>query len=402
MKIGILRENKVPHDFRVPFTPEQANEVKQKFNVDVIVQPSPIRCFDDSEYQAQGIEVREDVSDCDILFGVKEVPVDDLIPNKTYVFFSHTIKKQEHNQKLMRALLDKNITMIDYEVLVGPNGQRLTAFGREAGIVGAYNALKVYGKRNGLFDIPLAHTLKDVNHLYDVVSNLPTLDINVMNTGAGGRVSGGVVSVLEKTSLKSVSAQEYLSNGKTQKGMFVALSPKDYIKRIDNSEMVETEFFADPSGFESNFLPYAEVSDIYVSGHFWDRRSSVFFDMNDIADKDKFPIEIISDVSCDLPGPIPTTLRETKLDNISYDVSRQTFNEEPVFNNKDNITITAVDNLPSSIPRDASSNFGASLINEMLEYYMGNDDGRIEKGTICKNGKLTPTFAYLQDYADGK
>ena len=400
MKIGILKECKIPEDFRVPFTPKQLVEIQENFDVTCVIQPSNIRCFKDSEYTDLGIALQEDMSDCDIIFGVKEVPIENLIDNKPYVFFSHVIKEQEHNKDLMRALLDKNITMIDYETLTNDTGQRVVAFGREAGIVGAYNALRAYGIKFNAFDLPFAHTLKDLADLYDVVSNLPPLTMRVMNTGRGGRVSGGTVEVLEKAGLKFVTAEQYLTGQDT--GVYTSLAPVDYIKRTDGSPMVEAEFFANPKGFESNFMPYAQVSDVYVSGHFWDRRSTTFFEMSDIADKAKFPIEVLSDVSCDLPGPIPTTLRETTLDDTTYDVDRDTGLEKGAFSDSKNLTVTAVDNLPSSIPRDASSAFGSALIENVLPSIIGNDNGCIDRATICSGGTLKPAFEYLSDYAGMK
>ncbi len=402
MKIGVLKETKVPADFRVPFTPAQLVTLQQEYGIECVIQPSENRCYKNSEYMDAGIKLQDDLLDCDILFGVKEVPIKNLIPSKAYVFFSHTIKEQVHNQSLMHALIEKNITMIDYETLTDDSGKRVVAFGREAGIVGAYNAIKVYGEKSNKFKLPQAHTLDDMEHLFEIVSNVPHLNIRVVNTGRGGRVSSGSVEVFEKVGLKSVSPQEYL-NG-TGTGVYTVLAPKDYIKRTDGSEIVESDFFADPSDFESAFLQYAGISDMYVSGHFWDSRSSVFFEMKDIKDKDTFAISIISDVSCDLasgdaPMPIPTTLRETKLDNIAFDVCRKSGMEKPAFENGDNITITAVDNLPSSIPRDASHAFGTALLTYVMPFIINGDDGRIHRATICFEGKLGERYKYLKEYA---
>ena len=397
-QIGILREGKIPPDFRVPFTPQQVLKIQEKFGISVIVQPSPSRCFPDEAYTDLGITLQEDLSTCDLLFGVKEVPIEQLIPHKTYAFFSHTIKEQLHNQKLMQALLEKSITMIDYEMLVGPNRQRLTAFGREAGIVGTYNALLIYGKKTGLFQIPLAHTLKGLEHLYQVVSELPKFKVRVMTTGNRGRVNGGVLSVLEKAGFKQVSAQQYLSEN--EQGVFVSLGAQDYVERIDGQPVIEADFFANPElDYQSCFLKYAQTSDIYISGHYWNSLSPVFFEIQDIANSTTFPISVISDISCDLPGPIPTTLRETTLEDIAYDIDRQTGKELPAFSQSQNITITAVDNLPSSIPCDASSSFGESLLTQMLPFYLGEDDGRISNATLCSNGQLTMPYLYLKKYA---
>ena len=398
MKIGIVKEQKIPADYRVPFTPQQCVEIKQKYRVDCVVQPSDIRCFSDAEYSQHGINLQQDLSDCDVIFGVKEVPIDTLIANKTYIFFSHTIKAQAHNQALMRAVIAKNITLIDYETVVSPTGQRVGAFGHEAGIVGAYHALRAYGMRYNAYDLPLAHTGDGADSLFRWVQNLPPLPIRVIHTGQGGRVSSGVVKILKMAGLRPISAEQYLND--TDTGVFVALSPRAYMKRTDGAEMIETAFFQNPSrGYSSNFLPYAQTADIYISGHFWDPTAPVFFSINDIKQHKKFPITIISDISCDLPGPIPTTLRATSLTAPLYDIDRQTGQEIPLFNNPTAITVTAVDNLPSAIPKDASQAFGTSLLHHMLPYIIGKDDSRIANGTICQNGTLTEKFSYLRDYA---
>src|SRR5687767_11512660 len=166
LKIGIVREGKIPPDKRVPFTPLQTEEIEQRYaNVKVICQTSEVRCFSDKEYQELDIEVRPDVSDCDVLMGIKEVPIDRLIADKTYLFFSHTMKKQPYNRKLLQEVLKKNIRLIDYEALKDRQGNRLVAFGRYAGIVGAYNGLWTYGKRYGAFSLRRAHECFDVNDL---------------------------------------------------------------------------------------------------------------------------------------------------------------------------------------------------------------------------------------------
>ena len=405
MKIGILKECKIPQDYRVPFTPQQLLYIQQTYGVECVVQPSPIRCFSDAEYTDLGIALQDDLSDCDVIFGVKEVPVDNLIPNKTYLFFAHVIKCQSHNQKLMQALIHKNITMIDYETLVDENGVRVVAFGHHAGIVGAYNALKVYCDKTGAYTLPLAHTLSGLDELYDCVARLQNLDCRIMSTGAGGRVSGGIISVLEKTNLTSLSPQDYLSN--TDTGVYTVLAPRDYIKRKDNAPVIESEFFHNPEPFASHFLPYAQQSTLYIAGHFWDNRAPVFFDLSDIANPDTFPIDIISDISCDMvdkgQAPIPTTLRETVLDTIAYDVDRTTGTERPYLSGDNAITVTAVDNLPSAIPRDSSHAFGVGLIDTVIPHLLNGTTNKSEncitRATICTGGNLTENYQYLSAYA---
>ena len=162
MKIGILREGKIPPDKRVVLSPNQCVQFIQQYpNIDLVVQPSPIRCFSDDQYLSLGINMQEDLSDCDILMGVKEVVIDDLIPEKTYLYFSHTIKEQHYNRQLLKKMLELNIRMVDYEVLTDINGKRIIGFGRYAGIVGCYNGFLSIGKRSGTYDLKPAYMCKD-------------------------------------------------------------------------------------------------------------------------------------------------------------------------------------------------------------------------------------------------
>jgi saccharopine dehydrogenase (NAD+, L-lysine forming) len=169
MKIGIIREGKTPADARVPLTPAQCLQIsktmldaKLKYSdLHFIIQPSPIRCYSDKEYIDAGLTLSEDLSDCDILMGVKEVPVEQLIPNKTYLFFSHTIKEQSYNKKLLQAILKKNIRLVDYEMLTNRAGQRVIAFGRFAGIAGAHNGLMTYANRTNSFKLKQMIHFKD-------------------------------------------------------------------------------------------------------------------------------------------------------------------------------------------------------------------------------------------------
>ena len=401
MKIGVLKECKIPHDYRVPFTPDQLVQIQKLYGITCVIQPSNIRCFSDDEYTQAGITLQDDLSDCDVIFGVKEVPPENLIQGKTYLFFAHVTKSQPHNQNLMQALIAKNITMMDYELLLDTNGIRVVGFGHQAGIVGAYNALKIHGDKTGDYHLPLAHTVSGLDALYDRVSDLQNLNLRIMSTGAGGRVSGGIASVLEKTNLTSLSPDDYLAGNQT--GVYTLLSPRHYIKHADGTPIVEQAFFADPAPYVSNFHPYAKQSNMYIAGHFWDNRACAFFNRADITDSTQFPIDIISDISCDIVhdglAPIPTTVRECTLDDIAYDIDRTTGVEKPALSDTNAITVTAVDNLPSAIPRDASHEFGDALIKNVIPCVINSDNDRMAEATICTAGQLTKNYQYLSDYA---
>ena len=402
MKIGILRENKMPIDRRVPLTPEQCIEVQQKFpNIKVVVQPSTVRCFNDDEYKSFGIELSEDLSDCDILMGVKEERVEDLIEGKKYLIFSHTIKKQAYNRGLLQAVLQKNIQLIDYETLTNKEGIRIIGFGRFAGLVGAYNGLRAFGLRNKLFNLKPAHECENLAemliNLYTI--NLPPLKITV--TG-DGRVAQGVLEILNYLKVVRLSPEQYLETDKPTTPVYTQLLPGDYVRRKNGFEFDLFHFFIHPAEYENAFIPFAESTDLLLASAYWDPKAPVLFTANDMKKK-SFRITVISDITCDIEGSIPSTKRPSTIDDPFYDYNPETGEIEPAFSAKTNVTVQAVDNLPCELPKDASLDFGLNLINKVFPSLFGEDaDGIIERASITKDGKLTPRFEYLQDFADGE
>ena len=190
-KIGLIREGKIPIDRRVALTPAQAKTVMHRFpGVEVVAERSDIRCYPDKEYEREGIRLVDSLEDCKIILGVKEVPVDSLIPAKTYFFFSHTIKKQPYNRGLLQEILRKNITLVDYETLTDQTGKRIIAFGRWAGIVGSYNGIWTFGQRYNLFNTRRAYTCFDLDDLWSELTNINLPPIKIVLTG-GGRVAKG-------------------------------------------------------------------------------------------------------------------------------------------------------------------------------------------------------------------
>lgn len=399
LRIGIIKEGKIPVDKRVPLTPKKCVEALQEFpQMEIIVQPSDIRCFTDAEYKELHIPVQEDLSGCDILMGIKEVPVEQLIPNKTYFFFSHTIKKQPHNAKLLRAILNKNITLIDYETLTTPEGQRLVAFGRYAGIVGAYNAMLTYGKKHKLFNLKpayLCHEMEDMQEEYFKVK-LPPIKIAV--TG-GGRVAGGAMEVLDKMGIRKVSVFDYLYK-QFDEPVYAQLHSGDYNRRPDVEVWDSPDFYSHPELYQSTFRKFTRVTDLLMACAYWDPRAPKLFTEEDTRQPD-FKIDTIADITCDVDGSIPTTKRSTTILEPAYDYNPETGELEPAYRRKGNITIMAVDNLPCELPRNASRDFGRHLIDNVFPHlFNGDKNGVLERGTIAKGGKLTERFSYLQEYAD--
>ncbi|MEZ5106941.1 MAG: NAD(P)-dependent oxidoreductase [Draconibacterium sp.] len=400
MKIGILRESKMPPDKRVPLTPEQCVEVQQNFGVSIVVQPSNIRCFKDEEYNRAGILVKENLNDCDILLGVKEVKIEELIAGKIYLFFSHTIKKQKYNQKLLQAILKKNIQLVDYEVLTNKDGFRIIGFGRFAGLVGAYSGIRAYGLRNQLFEIKPAYLCSDINEMLEQLATVQLPPLKIAVTG-DGRVANGVLEIMNHLKIKRVSPDEYVMFS-ADRPVYTQLTPNYYVQRKNREPFKLQHFFSHPEEYDNAFQPFSQTTNILIAAAYWDPKAPVLFTAEEMKVKN-FRISVISDITCDIEGSIPSTKKAATIDEPYYDYNPKTGELEPAFSSLKNITVQAVDNLPCELPKDASLDFGRNLIDKVFHSLLKKDtDEIIERASITKNGKLTKRFAYLQDFTDGK
>jgi saccharopine dehydrogenase (NAD+, L-lysine-forming) len=396
MRIGIIREEKIPADKRVAFTPEQCKIIKAEFGVELVVQSSKVRSFPDELYAQQGIEIVDSVADCDILFGVKEVPADLLIPGKTYFFFSHTIKKQAHNKKLMKALLEKKVTMVDYECLTNKAGERILGFGRYAGVVGTYNAMLAYGQRFGLYNLKPANKCVDRAELEKELKKVKLPPIKIVFTG-GGRVASGTLEILNTLGIRSVSPEEFLTLH-FDEPVYTQLHADHHYHRKDDGRFDMHELMQHPERYRAVFVPYTKVADVFISCHFWDPKAEKLFAKEDIQASD-FTLKVIADITCDIDGSVPSTIRSSTIEESLYGYDIASGKETPPFQNS-SITIMAVDNLPCELPRDASTDFGYALIEKVLPCLLRNDpDQVIERAMICRGGELTEKFMYLKDYA---
>ncbi len=399
-KIGIIREGKKPTDRRVPITPIQAASAKERFpSVDIVCQPSGTRCYSDEEYRQAGISLQEDLSDCDVLMGVKEVPVDQLIPGKTYFFFSHTIKEQPYNRKLLQAILLKDIRLIDYETLTNTKGQRVVAFGRYAGLVGAYNALWTYGQRYNLYSIKRAHECFDLSELKQELLRVSLPPVKIVLTG-GGRVAKGAMEILSSLGIRKITPARFLEEDFSEP-VYTQLNTRDYNKPEDGGDFHRSEFYTHPEKYTGDFLKYTRHADILIACAYWDPRAPVLFGRRDMMRSD-FKIRVIADITCDIEGSVPSTKRPSTIDDPVYDYDPSDDRTDPPFSDEGNISVMAVDNLPCELPRDASEDFGNEILNHVLPALLENDgEGIIERATITSGGTLTPKYAYLQNYADG-
>jgi len=398
--IGLIRETKIPPDRRVPLTPAQCHALLELYpDLEILVQPSPMRCYSDDEYRAGGITLSEDLSACDILLGVKEVKVNALLEGKSYLFFSHTAKKQPYNRKLLQEVVRKGIRLIDYEYLTGQDGIRVVAFGHWAGVVGAYNGLLGFGRQSGRYELKPAHKCFDLEELHRELEKVDPGLQRILVTG-GGRVAGGALEVLDQAGIMQVDPDTYL-NEKFDISVYTRLDPWHYTQRMDGAEFDFSHFIKQPEMYVNSILPYAERTNIFMACHFWDPRSPEMLSSKALA-SGKLPISLVADISCDIDGPIASTIRASTIASPFYGYDPASGRETPPFE-EGAITVMAVDNLPGELPRDASADFGEALMEHVIpELIKIRDTGMLERASITGKGGLAPAFGYLKDYLDGR
>ncbi|MBP1223869.1 NAD(P)-dependent oxidoreductase [Flavobacterium sp. 1355] len=400
MKFGIIKERKNPPDRRVVFSPGELTRLKQLYHDAIVkVESSDIRIFSDDDYKNMGIAVTDDVADCDVLFGVKEVPVDDLIPNKAYFFFSHTIKKQPYNRKLLQAVLAKNIDLYDHETIVDSHLRRLIGFGKYAGMVGVYNGIRAFGIKFELFKLPKAETLagKDALIMHLKRITLPPLKFVITGTG---KVGSGAKEILDAIKVKEITIDNYLTKNYTQP-VYVQLDVLEYNKRIDGQVLDFNDFVEHPEEYVSDFEKFTKVTDIYFAGHFHASGAPMIL-TREMLNASNNKIKVVADISCDVNGPIACTIRSSTIAEPIYGYWPVEGKEVDVFH-PGAIVVMAVDNLPCEIPKDASEGFGEQFMEHVIPaFFNGDKDGILNRSKMTENGKLTPRFSYLQDYVDGK
>ncbi|TBW28711.1 NAD(P)-dependent oxidoreductase [Gramella sp. KN1008] len=400
IKFALIKERKTPPDRRVVFSPEMLKQATEKFpEAEFKVESSDIRVFTDEEYRAAGIEVSDDVSDCDVMLGVKEVPIPALIANKKYFFFSHTIKKQPYNRDLLREILEKNIELYDHEVIVNNKNARLIGFGRYAGLVGAYNGIRGIGIKERLFELPKAENLPDLNAMLAELDKIKLPAYKFVLTGSG-KVAYGAREILEHLNMKKVDADAYMEN-EFDNPVFCHIDVLDYAKRKDGAKGSRMEFYKVPENYDSDFMKFARTSDVFIAGHFYGEGSPVFYSKEDAAQKD-FRIKYVADISCDIAGPVASTIRPSTIADPFYGYDPET-GAETDFMAPEAIGVMAVDNLPCELPKDASEGFGEMFLEHVIPAFFNDDkDGILERARMTRDGRLTAPFLYLEDYVKGE
>jgi saccharopine dehydrogenase (NAD+, L-lysine forming) len=396
LHIGLIREEKQPHDNRVAFTPAQCQWIQKRYpDVQLTVQPSAWRCFTDDEYKEAGITLAEDLSGCDVLLGIKEVPAAKLIPGKTYFFFSHTRKKQPHNQVMLQTILKQNITLIDYECLVHADGQRILGFGFFAGVVGAHNGLLAYGKKTGLYSLVPVHRCHDFKELIAEYFGAKLPPLKIVITGSG-RVAAGTLEVMGLLGIKYIPPEEFLINSYAYPIYTQLKAGELYLRKSDRTYSRE-DFHLHPDEYACRFLPFVTAADILLNGIYWDERIPPLFSWNDL-EKDNFRIQTIADITDDTNGSIPCNLGDSTIDDPVYGVDRHNGQQTAPYLH-DTVDMMCVSNLPNELPRDASQYFGDQLMKYVFDELLKESSETVDNATIVKAGELTERFDYLRDYA---
>jgi alanine dehydrogenase len=397
--LALIKEGKIPADNRVALTPAQCKWIHSNSDlVKIVVQSSSTRCFTDREYQMAGVEVRDDIADCDIFFGIKEVPVTDLIANKIYLFFSHTRKKQPKNQPLLHAVLEKKITLIDYECLEHEDGERIIGFGFFAGVVGAHNGMMAYGNRTNSFRLERVYKQRSFRELIHTYFGLRIPKMKIVVTGSG-RVAHGVLEIMNLMGIHEVEPADYLKKDYSYP-VYTQLKGGDLYEHKTDKNYSREDFHLHPENYSCKFLPYSYCSDLLLNGIYWDKNMPRLFDKQDLQNE-KLKIRVIADISDDIEGSVPVNLGDQTIEDPVYGVDRKTFQKTaPYLPNS--IDVMAVGNLPNELPRDASRYFGEQLIKFVLEDLLSGGSEIIRKATIVKEGRLTEQFGYLREYAEGR
>lgn len=402
MKIGLIRETKVPEDNRVALTPKHLAELQRSFpQDDFVVQASETRAYSDEAYRNAGVQVAENVDDCDILFGIKEADIRTLIPNKHYFFFGHIAKMQAYNRPLLQALIAKRITFSDYEYLVDDDNQRVCAFGWWAGVVGTYYTLRGYGLRHHLYELPKPDKHFTLEKLTQALKSVELPHIKLLVTG-NGRVSHGVQHILETIGAVRLTEEQFLADGPINALSFCAVDANHLVARNDDGAFSWEHFTQNPTAYHSDFMRWARQADVLVCAHFWAPEAPVYLSQENLADP-ALRIRFIGDITCDIQGSIQSTLRASTHAEPYYDYNPATGQEEPAFSNDSNISVMAVDTCPNALALDTSAYFGDMLMQHVLTPLLKREHSNIiQRATILENGALTPHFAYLQSFAEEK
>lgn len=396
LKIGLIKEGKVPSDNRVALTPDQCKWLTNTFDdIQIIVESSANRCYSDKEYTEAGIEISTDLTPCNLILGIKEIPLEQLLYNKKYLFFSHTKKKQPYNRVLMQEMVRKKVTLIDYECLAHNDGQRIIGFGFFAGIVGAHNGIMAFGNRTGAFNLNRVFHVKGYQELVHTYFGLKLPPIKIAVTGSG-RVAHGIAEVMNLMDVQEVDPEEYLCK-KFDYPVYVKLKGADLYRHTITQKYNRDHFHIYPMEYECLFKQYCAETDILMNGVYWNKDIPPLFTMDNMKAKN-FRLVTIADITDDKYGSVPCNLGDAIIEDPVYGVDKISGKKIAAYS-KFGVDIMAVGNLPNELPRDASRYFGEQLIKYVINDIRIGGSSIIDAATILDKGVLTSHFSYLKDYA---
>ena len=427
-RIGIRHEDKYELERRTPITPEHIAELRKKRPVEFLVQTSEKRVFRDEEYERAGAAITNSLDDCDVVFGVKEMPADIFRKNTAYIFFSHVIKGQPYNMPMLKSLMDAGATLIDYEKIENDAGRRLIFFGRYAGLAGMINSLWTTGQRLKElgFDTPLgglkqAYQYTSLKEAKDAVRSagrslekrgMPDeLDPFVIAVTGAGNVAMGALEILNLLPCQEITAQQ-LKDGDfiSDTGLAaINLTVNDYIEHKRTGDFELMHYIDHPEEYQSKIESYLPRIDLFVNGLYWDERYPRLVTKKWLKrqhSNQELRLKVIGDVTCDIHGSIECTETATPIEEpvFMYNIESDTF--QYGFEGE-GIAVMAVDILPSELPKDSSEHFSSSLMPFLYE--IANADftaplseldlsDALKRALIVYRGELTPNFEYLRAY----
>ena len=430
--IGIRREDKSVWERRVPLVPEDVRDLIAEHGIQVIVQPSDIRVFREEEYAAVGAKVQEDLSPCDVIFAVKEVPPDRLLPGKTYVYFAHVIKGQPYNMPMLKRLLDLGCVLIDYEKITDEKGRRLIFFGRHAGWAGMVDTLWALGKRlewegtpTPFASIRQAHTYPDLEAVRRAVreagerirrEGLPSdLAPLVVGFAGYGNVSRGAQEIFDLLPHEEVAPGDLpaLFTGRPDPHLLykVVFKEEHTVEPISPGDRFDLQdYYAHPEKYRSRFASYLPYLTVLINAIYWEAKYPRLVTRSDLRDLFGGPasprLRVIGDISCDIEGAIECTVKCTEPGDPVYVYNPLTGEVTDGYEGE-GVVILAVDILPSELPREASIDFSAVLRQFVpaiarADYTVPFDEldlpPEIKRAVIAYRGELTPGYRYLEQY----
>ena len=425
--LGIRKEDKNQWEKRAPLTPVAVKLLKEQYGIDTIVQPFPKRVFDDDEYKGAGADLSDDLFQCSVIVGVKEVPADLLLDNKVYIFFSHTIKGQDYNMPLLKKVMDSGCSLIDYECIKDEKGRRLVFFGKQAGQAGLIDALHGFGRRleaegieNSFSLIKQAYSYRGLEEAKDDLYKLAD-DINenglpkeispmVVGITGYGNVAQGFQDLLDILPVTEITPNQLLTKELEQNQIYkVVFKESDIVKPSDGGSFDLNDYYTNPQNYKPVFEKYLPKLTMLTNASYWDTVYPRLFTKKYLKEnKDNLSVKFVADLSCDINGGIEFTEKATTPDSPVFVYNPGTDKITDGYEGE-GVAVLAVDNLPAEIPLDSSVWFSKSLYPFIPKLFDADFSvpfteleltDELKNAIIVYNGELTPTFKYLEEYVE--